>query len=93
MYERVATPLANSAGMGRIGDLPSPMMRQQLADHVKRALGLPNVMVVAPNQLGATAGKSSDMTLAHVYVAVFHGQSLASVEHGGMRAIRTNSNV
>lgn len=57
VYERVATPAANAAGMGRIGALASPLTRQQLADHVKRALGLPTVLVVAPSQLGATTGK------------------------------------
>lgn len=59
VYERVTSPLANGAGMGRIGALASPMTRQQLADHVKQALGLPTVMVVAPNQLGAPSGKHS----------------------------------
>jgi hypothetical protein len=56
VYERAATPLANGAGMGRIGMLPSPMTRQQLAEHVKHALGLCHVLVVGPNQLGVTAG-------------------------------------
>ena len=59
MYERMATPLANGAGMGRIGMLPSPMTRQQLAEHVKQTLGLQHVLVVAPNQLGVPAGKST----------------------------------
>ena len=58
MYERIAMPLASGAGMGRVGELPSPMTRHQLAEHVKRALGLPHVLVVTPNQLGVAAGKT-----------------------------------
>lgn len=59
MYERLAMPLVTGAGMGRVGALPTPMTRQQLAEHVKRALGLPHVLVVAPNQLGGAAGTSA----------------------------------
>jgi putative NIF3 family GTP cyclohydrolase 1 type 2 len=59
VYERLATPLASGTGMGRVGALPAPMTRQQLAEHVKRALGLPQVLVVAPNQLGGAAGTSA----------------------------------
>ena len=70
MYERVATPLASGAGMGRIGALPAPMTRRQLAEHVKRALGLPHVLVVAPNQLGVAAGK----TCMQSTTACRHGQ-------------------
>jgi putative NIF3 family GTP cyclohydrolase 1 type 2 len=59
VYERAATPLASGAGMGRVGALPAPMTRRQLAEYVKRALGLPRVLVVAPNQLGGAAGTTT----------------------------------
>lgn len=79
VFARMATPAAGGFGMGRIGSLPQPMSRQQLVAHVKQALGLPTLIVAAPNQL--SSGSSSGTQSCHSFLSryLLYGQPPWSV--------------
>jgi dinuclear metal center YbgI/SA1388 family protein len=97
--------LPNHAGMGRVGELATPVPRAEIVERVKRELGLPSVLVAGPlegqaRRIAVCAGACGDLykdalrARADVYLTgeMRHHDALAAAARGMLVIAALHSN-